>query len=182
MFCHLALNYKVKSLMKQAPDCRVNVIHLEQNIIYFYRDNHFKLLSLSLTIYPSLRCYVSWAIDSSPMQEQRVVWAMVVAPLTEQSIPTPEARGSNPVIGFFNVEHSFTFNWMEKTEKRKRGWDLPIFWRDETFGQCDIWPIIAIGKSKGRLLQGRLGQVRIGKQYFAGVLWLTKWRWANWVT
>ena len=29
----------------------------------------------------------------------RVAWAVVVAQLVERSLPTPEVRGSNPVIG-----------------------------------------------------------------------------------
>ena len=32
-------------------------------------------------------------------------WAEVVAPLVQQSLPTPEVSGSNPVIGKINNEH-----------------------------------------------------------------------------
>ena len=32
-------------------------------------------------------------------------WAVVVAQLVEQFLPTPEVRGSNPVIGKFYITH-----------------------------------------------------------------------------
>ena len=50
-------------------------------------------------------------------------WVVVVAQLVEQSPPTPEIRGSNPVIGklLLNI-------CVEKTKiKKKRGRERPFF-------------------------------------------------------
>ena len=47
-------------------------------------------------------------------------WAVVVAQLVERSLPIPQVRGSNPVIGK-NSYWTFTVNFIEKTKiKRKR--------------------------------------------------------------
>ena len=35
-------------------------------------------------------------------------WAAVVAQLVKQSVPIPEVRGSNPVIGKIYIEHLFS--------------------------------------------------------------------------
>ena len=40
----------------------------------------------------------------------------VVAQLVEQSIPIPEVRGLNPVIGKNYIEDLFTVNCIEKTK------------------------------------------------------------------
>ena len=45
---------------------------------------------------------------------------MVVAQLIERSIPTPEVRGSNPVIGKICIEHLFTVNCIEKMKIKKK--------------------------------------------------------------
>ena len=42
--------------------------------------------------------------------------AVVVAPLAEGLLPTPEVRGSNRVTGKIYIEHLFTVNCFEKTE------------------------------------------------------------------
>ena len=42
---------------------------------------------------------------------------MVVAQLVERSPLTPEIRGSNPVLGNTCIEHLFTVNCVEKSEK-----------------------------------------------------------------
>ena len=51
---------------------------------------------------------------------------VVVAQLVERLLPIPEVRGSNPVIGK-NLYRTFTVNCIEKTRKRKRGREWPIF-------------------------------------------------------
>ena len=51
---------------------------------------------------------------------------MVVAQLKEWSLPTPEVRGSNPVINKILIEHLCTGNGMEKTKLKKRGQEWPI--------------------------------------------------------
>ena len=45
---------------------------------------------------------------------------MVVAQLVEWSIPVPEVRGSNPVIGKIYIEQLFTINCIEKTKINKK--------------------------------------------------------------
>ena len=45
--------------------------------------------------------------------------AVVVAQLVEQSLPIPEARGSNPVIGNIYVEHLFTCLLSTVLKRRK---------------------------------------------------------------
>ena len=45
--------------------------------------------------------------------------AVVVAQLIERSLPTPEVRGSDPVIGKIYIEHYF--NFIEKTKTRAPG-------------------------------------------------------------
>ena len=51
-------------------------------------------------------------------------WAVVVAQFVKRSLPTPEVRGSNQVIG----EVLFIINCIEKTKikKRKRDREWPI--------------------------------------------------------
>ena len=44
---------------------------------------------------------------------------MVVAQLVERSLPIPEVRGSNPVIGK-NIQLTFTVNSIEKTKINKK--------------------------------------------------------------
>ena len=57
-----------------------------------------------------------------------LIGAVVVAQSVERSLPTPEVRGSNPVISIhFYMEHLDTVNCIEKTKIKKRGQKLPIF-------------------------------------------------------
>ena len=42
-----------------------------------------------------------------------------VAQLVERSLPIPEVRGSNPVIGK-NLHSTFTVNCIEKTKSKKK--------------------------------------------------------------
>ena len=44
---------------------------------------------------------------------------MVVAQVVERSLPIPEVRGSNPVIGK-NIQLTFTVNSIEKTKINKK--------------------------------------------------------------
>ena len=44
---------------------------------------------------------------------------VLVAELVEQSLPFPEVRGSNPVIGK-NLYGTFTVNYIEKTKIKKK--------------------------------------------------------------
>ena len=48
-----------------------------------------------------------------------ICWAVVVAQLVERSLPIPEVRGSNPVIGK-NLYRTFTVNCIEKTKIKKK--------------------------------------------------------------
>ena len=38
-------------------------------------------------------------VTTSPVNTNNLKWAVFVAQLVEGSLPTPEVRGSNPVIG-----------------------------------------------------------------------------------
>ena len=46
-------------------------------------------------------------------------WAVVVAQLVERLLPTPEVRGSNPVIGK-KLYWTFNVNCFEKTKIKKK--------------------------------------------------------------
>ena len=46
--------------------------------------------------------------------------AVVVAQLVERSLPTPEVRGSKPVIGKFYMEHLLSTATKRRKEKKKR--------------------------------------------------------------
>ena len=47
------------------------------------------------------------------------IWAVVVAQAVERSIPIPEVRGSNPIMGK-NLYLTFTVNCIEKTKIKKK--------------------------------------------------------------
>ena len=51
-------------------------------------------------------------------------WEVVVAQLVEQSLPTPEVRGSNPVIG--KIYLYYQLYWKDEN-KEKRGRERPNF-------------------------------------------------------
>ena len=40
-----------------------------------------------------------WSNSHPRVSNKYIIWAVVVAQLVEQSLPIPEVRGSNPVIG-----------------------------------------------------------------------------------
>ena len=69
---------------------------------------------------------LTWDLHAYTKQSQ----AVVVVQLVEQSLPIPEVRGSNPVIGKKNlyIEHLFlsTVYWKDEN-KEKRGQVWPIF-------------------------------------------------------
>ena len=54
---------------------------------------------------------------------------MVVAQFVEQSLPIPEVRGSNPVIGkFIYIEHLFTVHCeLKRRDKGKEAGNGPFF-------------------------------------------------------
>ena len=62
---------------------------------------------------------------------------MVVAQLVERSLPIPEVRGSNPVIGK-KLYQTLTVNCIEKTKIKKRGREWPIF-KKITFPNSDAF-------------------------------------------
>ena len=50
-----------------------------------------------------------------------------VAQLAEQSFQAPDILGSNPVVGLFLIEHSFSVNCIRKTKiKRKEAGTSPF--------------------------------------------------------
>ena len=54
------------------------------------------------------------------MLNKRCTVGSGVAQLVEHALPTPEVRGSNPVIGKLYTENSFTVNCIEKTKIKKK--------------------------------------------------------------
>ena len=54
-------------------------------------------------------------------------WAVVMAQLVEQSLLTPDVRGSNPVISKLHIVHLFTVNCIEKTKIKKKEAGNTIF-------------------------------------------------------
>ena len=46
--------------------------------------------------------------EAKKLTSCELLWAVVVAQLVERSLPIPEVRGSNPVIGNIYIEHLFT--------------------------------------------------------------------------
>ena len=61
--------------------------------------------------------------------------AAVVAQLVERSLPIPEVRGSNPVIGkYLFIEQLFTINCIEKTKiKKKEAGKKQVLLKDHLF-------------------------------------------------
>ena len=58
------------------------------------------------------------------------MWAVAVAQLVERSLPIPEVRGLNPVIGkkLFILNICLLSNCVLKDEnKEKEAWDGPLF-------------------------------------------------------
>ena len=49
-----------------------------------------------------------------------LIRAVVVAQLEERSLPIPEIRGSNPVIGYNIYYHLYLKNCIEKTKIKKK--------------------------------------------------------------
>ena len=58
-------------------------------------------------------------------------WALVVAQLVEQTLPTPELDGSNPAFGKLLYTKICTVNFNEKMEVKKRGQNWSIYKRNE---------------------------------------------------
>ena len=54
----------------------------------------------------------------------QLAWAVVVAQLVERSIPIPEVRGSNPVIGnklfILNICFLSTVYWKDKNKEKEK--------------------------------------------------------------
>ena len=50
----------------------------------------------------------------------RLIWAVVVAQLAEQSLPTPEICGSNPDIGNKNIVNIFICQLQSRKDKIKK--------------------------------------------------------------
>ena len=56
---------------------------------------------------------------------------VVVAQLVERSLPIPEVRGSNPVIGK-NLYRTFTVNCIEKTKIKKKRPGMAHFFNSDS--------------------------------------------------
>ena len=68
---------------------------------------------------------------SNPLsrEQQKILgfWAVVLAQLVEQSLPTPEVRSSNPVIGKIYWTFVYCQLYWKDENKEKRGREWPIF-------------------------------------------------------
>ena len=53
-------------------------------------------------------------------------WAVIVAQLAEWLLPTPEVRGSNPVIGKMYIGHCLLSTVLKRQKCRKRGREWTI--------------------------------------------------------
>ena len=67
----------------------------------------------------------------------RAQWAVVVALLVEWSIPIPEVRGSNPVIGKKLILNIYCQLYWKDENKAKRDREWPIF-RKKTLFSCNL--------------------------------------------
>ena len=56
-----------------------------------------------------------------------------MAQLVEWSIPVPEVRGSNPVIGKIYIEQLFTINCIEKTKINKKKPGMAHFFKKKPY-------------------------------------------------
>ena len=60
--------------------------------------------------------------------DERYIWAVVVAQLVKRSLPTPEVRGLNPVNGKF-LYRAFVYRLpivLKRRKQIKRGQEWPI--------------------------------------------------------
>ena len=88
-------------------------LHKLQAYIFFWeRLNFVQIISL---IFNSLQMHQ--IVDQNKQKRFFRGGAVFGAQLVEQSLPTPEVRVSNPVIG----KYLFTFNCKEKTKIKKKG-------------------------------------------------------------
>ena len=73
------------------------------------KADHLTTTTAKSMIIANRNLMIGW--QGNIYHEQNVVsGAVIVAQLVEQSLPTPEVRGSNLVISYFYVEHMFTVN------------------------------------------------------------------------
>ena len=54
------------------------------------------------------------------------LWAVVVAQLVELLLPTPEVRGSNPVVGKIYIEQCVLSTVLKKRNKEKEAGNGPF--------------------------------------------------------
>ena len=94
----------------------MDIIKTAQKSHHTFVTNNFQISPNLVTLLES-QLTVIYGVG----QTFRPIWAMVVAQLLERSLPIPEVRCSNPVIGKKFSEHLFTVNCFEKTKiKEKR--------------------------------------------------------------
>ena len=66
---------------------------------------------------------------------------MVVAQLVEPSLPTPEVRGSNPVIGKAFISNIFVFcqlHWKDENKEKEAGNGFFSFYLGDVFKALEI--------------------------------------------
>ena len=98
--------FKHKFYRKTASFCgiRTRIVRREGE-----KADHLTTTTAKSMIIANRNLMIGW--QGNIYHEQNVVsGAVIVAQLVEQSLPTPEVRGSNLVISYFYVEHMFTVN------------------------------------------------------------------------
>ena len=98
----------------------------EEKMIYnckSYTSDHVKRYRQQLALFCDWHKNNNW-------NETGSVWAAVVAQLVERSLPTPEVRSSNPVIGKLLYRYRTLFYcqlcWMDKIKEKGAGNGWPI--------------------------------------------------------
>ena len=57
----------------------------------------------------------------NPLLTSTLLWAVIVAQLVDQSLPTPEIRNSNPVIGKIYIERLLSIVLKKRKEEAENG-------------------------------------------------------------
>ena len=57
----------------------------------------------------------------NPLLTSTLLWGVIVAQLVDQSLPTPEIRNSNPVIGKIYIERLLSIVLKKRKEEAENG-------------------------------------------------------------
>ena len=98
------------------------------------------LIASTKRLYQSWKPFIQYLIDSQNSTKrvaikQFTAWVGVVDQLLDRSLPIPEVRGSDPIIGKLSYKTFVNCQLYWKDEKRKRGFEWPIFIKKKNYGQ-----------------------------------------------